>query len=163
MNYIDNVPMAAIEYAEHYDCGPNSMLIQILDPCMEFPVPKYKFKEIYQFEFLDIGDDDKDFSDFEITVEQSVRIVNLLKHALENRMNVVCHCHAGIARSGAVVEVATMMGFQDFGSFRIPNSRVKRLMMKELGLTYDATNEIYEIIRNNLNGEIIVVEKRSEQ
>jgi predicted protein tyrosine phosphatase len=151
MNYIDNVPMTAIVFAEHYDCGPNSMLIQILDPCMEFPTPKHSFKEIHQFEFLDVGDDDKDFAEFEITIEQAKKLVDLLKHALENRMNILVHCHAGICRSGAVVEVATMMGFSDFDTYRIPNSRVKRLMMKELGLTYDAKNEIYDVIRNKLN------------
>jgi hypothetical protein len=43
------------------------------------------------------------------------------------------------------------MGFSDFDTYRIPNSRVKRLMMKELGLTYDAKNEIYDVIRNKLN------------
>jgi len=53
-------------------------------------------------------------------------------------MNVVVHCHAGICRSGAVTEVATMMGFTATDRFRQPNLRVKHKMMKVLGLTYDA-------------------------
>ena len=57
-------------------------------------------------------------------------------------MNVVVHCTAGICRSGAVVEVATMMGFADCDNFRQPNLRVKHKMMKVLGLTYDE-NESY--------------------
>jgi L-serine deaminase len=53
-------------------------------------------------------------------------------------MNVVVHCHAGICRSGAVTEVATMMGFTATERLRIPNMLVKHKMMKVLGLTYDS-------------------------
>ena len=146
MNYIDNVAAYKIPIGEHYDCGPNSMLIQIMDPASTFPISKYKFKEIHQFEFLDIEDSDEHVDEFGITETQATAIVDLLKHAKEERMNVLLHCFAGVCRSGAVVEVATMMGFADFESFRIPNTRVKRLMMKELGLTYDSTNEVYDQI-----------------
>ena len=153
MNYIDNVSAGAIPIANHYDVGNNSMLIQITDPAKEFPVPKYKFKEVHQFEFLDIGDNDPDpgLAEFEMTEAQAKQIVDLLKHALEERMNVLVHCQMGICRSGAVVEVAEMMGFTQFDTYRIPNTRVKRLMMRELGLTYDATNEPYDAIRDRLN------------
>jgi protein-tyrosine phosphatase len=51
-------------------------------------------------------------------------------------MNVVVHCHAGICRSGAVVEVASMMGFTPADRLRIPNMRVKHKMMQVLGWTY---------------------------
>jgi hypothetical protein len=65
-------------------------------------------------------------------------LVGLLRHALDNYMHVVVHCHAGICRSGAVTEVATMMGFTPTDRFRQPNLRVKHKMMRALGLTYDA-------------------------
>ena len=55
------------------------------------------------------------------------------------RSNVLVHCHAGICRSGAVVEVGSMIGFTPTERYRQPNLRVKRKMMKELGLTYDET------------------------
>lgn len=151
--WIENVPMIAIPCGNHFAAGKNSMLIQILDPCVsEWPKPKHQFKEIHQFEFLDVGDDDKEgtYGDFACTEEQGAQLVNLLKHALENRMQVVVHCHAGICRSGAVVEVAEMMGFTPVDRYRLPNARVKRLMMKELGLTYDSTGDIYEKIERRL-------------
>jgi hypothetical protein len=69
--------------------------------------------------------------------EDAARLVALLQHALDNRMNVVVHCFAGICRSGAVCEVGVMMGFDDTGRFRSPNLLVKHRMMKALGWYYD--------------------------
>jgi protein-tyrosine phosphatase len=71
-----------------------------------------------------------------ISDEQAAQIVALLQRAIDNHMNVVVHCHAGICRSGAVVEVATMMGFDATARYRQPNLRVKYKMMKVLGFTY---------------------------
>jgi predicted protein tyrosine phosphatase len=125
------------------DPGPNAMLIQIMDPCEEFPTPLpiYEFKEIHQFEFLDAEDKDGFPDEIKISDEQAQELVQLLEHALEKQMNVVVHCHAGICRSGAVVEVATMMGFTASERYRQPNLRVKHRMMKALGLTYDSTEK----------------------
>ena len=145
--WIQNVPLDAIPKRHHIDAGENSMLIQIVDPAMEFPVPLHNFKEIHQFEFLDIEGDCKtnlgdgtmvDMSEFAITDEQAAQLVALLQRALDKHMNVVVHCHAGICRSGAVAEVGVMMGFDDAKAFRAPNLRVKHKMMQALGWTYDA-------------------------
>ena len=135
--WIQNVSLADIPKGHHIDAGINSMLIQIVDPAMEFPTPKRQFKEVHQFEFLDLEKDDKWGEDFKITDEQAQRLVELLQHALENRMNVVVHCVAGVCRSGAVCEVGVMMGFRDTEVFRSPNLMVKHKMMKVLGWTYD--------------------------
>ena len=75
--------------------------------------------------------------DFKISDGQANELVMLLSHAMENSMNVLVHCHAGMCRSGAVVEVGTMMGFTATDRFRQPNLRVKHKMMKVLGFTYD--------------------------
>lgn len=135
--WIQNVALADIPKRHHIDAGENSMLIQIVDPCMEFPIPKHQFKEIHQFEFLDIEEE----NDFAITDKQAAQLVALLQRAFENRMNVVVHCHAGICRSGAVAEVGVMMGFQDAEAFRAPNLRVKHKMMQQLGWTYDSDEQ----------------------
>jgi predicted protein tyrosine phosphatase len=138
--WIQNVALADIPKGCHIDVGANSMLIQIVDPATEFPVPKHQFKEVHQFEFLDL-EDEKDMPDaveFMITDEQAQQLVSLLQHALDNHMNVIVHCHAGICRSGAVAEVGVMMGFEDARAFRAPNLRVKHKMMQVLGWTYDA-------------------------
>lgn len=146
MPWIENCAVTDIPKAHHHDAGPNSMLIQIMDPPGDHPIPKFQFKEVHRFDFLDIEDDGltnngdgelTDMGEFAITQEQAKELVRLLRHALDNRMNVVVHCFAGLCRSGAVVEVGTRMGFDAVEKFRSPNTRVMRLMMKELGLPYD--------------------------
>ena len=135
--WIQNVSLSDVAKGFHIDAGFNSMLIQIVDPAMEFPTPKYPFKEVHQFEFLDLEEKDQWGEEFKITDEQAFKIVSLLAYALENRMNVVVHCVAGVCRSGAVCEVGVMMGFRDTEVYRSPNLMVKHKMMKQLGWTYD--------------------------
>lgn len=135
--FIENISMADAHNGHHYDAGPNSMLIRIQDPATEFHLVKHPFKEVYEFEFLDAEDSDGFPDECKISDEQAEAIVALLQRALDNSMNVIVHCHAGICRSGAVTEVATMMGFTPTDRFRMPNLRVKHKMMKVLGLTYD--------------------------
>lgn len=144
--WIQNVALSDIPKGNHIFVGENSMLIQIVDPCMEFPTPAYKFKEVHQFEFLDLERDDPWGEEFKITDEQAKSLVDLLKHAFENKMDVIVHCVAGVCRSGAVAEVGVMMGFQDTEVFRSPNLLVKHKMMKVLGWTYD------EKERHSING-----------
>lgn len=141
MPWIENCSAADISIGHHHDPGPNSMLIQIMDPPGDFPIPKYRFKETHQFDFLDIEEngltnlgDGKwtDMSEFAITKEQAVELVRLLKHALENRMNVIVHCFAGVSRSAAIAEVGLKIGFDEIEKFREPNLLVMELMMAEL-------------------------------
>ena len=137
MPWIENVAAADIPTGFHHDVGPNSMLISICDPAGWRPNAKQQFKERHDFEFLDAEDDDREPEESKITDAQAEQIVTLLQRALENRMNVVVHCTAGICRSGAVVEVGVMMGFNDCEKYRQPNLRVKHKLMKQLGWTYN--------------------------
>lgn len=138
--WIENISLDAVRKGEHYDAGDNSMLIQIVDPGVEFPTPKFKFKDVRQFFFLDVEDDEKEkiYYAAAITDADAEGIAEALKHALANHMNVVVHCHMGVCRSGAVAEVGVAMGFQDTEKFRVPNTMVKKKLMKYLGMTYDA-------------------------
>jgi predicted protein tyrosine phosphatase len=134
---IQNVSFSDIKKGHHIDAGFNSMLIQIVDPAMEFPVPMYKFRETYQFEFLDLEETDTCINDdWKISDVQAEQLVKLLQRALDEHMNVVIHCVAGVCRSGAVCEVGVMMGFRDTEVFRSPNLLVKHKMMKVLDWTY---------------------------
>jgi predicted protein tyrosine phosphatase len=137
MPWIQNVAYADIAKKHHVAVGENSMLIQIVDPAMEFPKPAHNFKEVHQFEFLDLETYDKWGEEFKVTDAQAAELVRLLQHALDNRMDVIVHCVAGVCRSGAVCEVGVMMGFQDTEAYRSPNLMVKHKMMRVLGWTYD--------------------------
>jgi len=140
IRFIENVSKSDVRNGHHMDAGTNAMLIRIQDPATEFGEIKHAhmFKEVHKFEFLDAEDGDRFPDEAKISDGQAQVLVGLLQHALENHMNVVVHCHAGICRSGAVVEVATMMGFTPTDRFRQPNLRVKHKMMRALGLTYDS-------------------------
>ena len=136
--WIENVAAADIPARFHHDAGENSMLISIVDPGSWRPTPAHKFKEIHNFEFLDVEENDEVLEEaMKCSQAQADELVRLLQHALENRMNVVVHCFAGICRSGAVCEVGVMMGFRETERFRQPNLLVKHRMMKTLGWTYD--------------------------
>ena len=156
MHWIQNVSICDIKKGHHSDPGDNAMLIQIVDPAMEFPTPFYKFKHVAQFEFLDLEKDDMlDAEEFKITDEQAKSLCLLLKQAYANHMNVIVHCVAGVCRSGAVCEVGVMMGFKDTEVFRSPNLLVKHKMMKYLGWTYDE-NEDHTINGTVLDSGLIV-------
>lgn len=139
MPWIENVAAADIPTKFHHEAGENSMLIQIMDTDTTWwPTPAHTFKEVHQFEFLDIEKNDECINPaMKVSDAQAKELVRLLQHALDNRMNVVVHCMAGICRSGAVCEIGVMMGFKDTERFRSPNLLVKHKMMKELGWTYD--------------------------
>lgn len=167
MPWIQNIALVDVARKHHVAVGENSMLIQIVDPATEFPVPAHKFKEVHQFEFLDIEEDGMtnfgdgkmvDMSEFAITDAQAAELVQLLQHAFENRMDVIVHCHAGVCRSGAVCEVGVMMGFQDTEAFRSPNLLVKHKMMRVLGWTYDE-NEPHTINGVTLPSGIVMPPK----
>ena len=139
MPWIENVAAADVPMRFHHEAGPNSMLIQIMDPSPTWwPTPAHEFREVHRFEFMDVERDDNWPDEAKITPAQAEEIVRLLQHALDNRMNVVVHCMAGLCRSGAVTEVGVMMGFDDTRRFRSPNMMVKHSLMRALGWTYDA-------------------------
>ena len=138
MPIIENVSWDDVKHGNHTDMGDNAILIQISDPASFFPEPKAAFRAIDKFEFLDAEDTDIERYGEEplISDYQANKLVCILQNALTDNMNVLVHCHAGICRSGAVVEVASMMGFTPTDRFRQPNLRVKRKMMQALGWAY---------------------------
>lgn len=130
MPWIENISLADVIRGFHYDPGPNSLLIQIVDTGVKWPTPKHEFKDKLRLRFQDI--EEEDFS--AIQPFQASQIASALIHALDQRQNVVVHCHAGVCRSGAVVEAGIVLGFQDTGKHRIPNIRVKKMVLQALGL-----------------------------
>lgn len=132
--WIENISLDDVRKGYHYDPGVNSMLIQIVDPGTDFPVPAYQFREVKQFTFLDVEETDVVKYGNAITNEDAKGIAEALQHAWNEGMNVVVHCHMGVCRSGAVAEVGSMIGFRDTEKYRVPNLMVKHKLMHYLGL-----------------------------
>lgn len=130
--FIHNVSLQNFKEGIHRYAGGNSMAIQICDPDTEFPKSPYEFKIVKQYKFLDVENGGGLVYTGAITKEQAKSIADDLIYALQNNMNVIVHCHMGICRSGAVVEVGEMMGFEGSSAFRAPNLLVKSMMVNYL-------------------------------
>ncbi len=141
MPWIQNVSLRDIEEGSHKHSS-ETILIQIVDPAMQFPTPKRQFLWTHQFKFLDLEKHDKFGEEFKITKEQANTLVRILQEALENGKNVVVHCVAGVCRSGAVAEVGIILGFKDTNAYRSPNLLVKHSMLRALGMYYDEDEPI---------------------
>lgn len=128
-NFIENVSRADILAGTHSDAGPNSMLIQISGVISEHPTSLRAFKEIHQFNFEDIEEDEE----WACTDPQAAQLASLLRHAMDNQMNVIVHCHGGLSRSGAVVEAGILIGFNPTDRLRLPNALVRSKLFKALG------------------------------
>ena len=135
--FIQNVSYADVKNGTHLDPSSNSLLIQICDPGIDFPVTKFEFKEVRQFNFMDVEEGEVEHRQYQISQQQADEIAKTLQYALDNKLNVIVHCIAGICRSGAVAEVGVCMGFDDTYAYRQPNCLVKKLLFKSLGWGYD--------------------------
>lgn len=132
--FIENVSLDDVVKGNHYRAH---ILIQIVDPDMVHPEPAYKgFEKRHTFSFLDVEESDDPLAP---TRDHAEDIAEILKDAFLLKKSVTVHCVAGICRSGAVVEVGVMMGFQDLEKYRQPNLLLKGLLMNEVfpGWRYD--------------------------
>lgn len=134
MAFIENVSWENVRKGIHTHPGTKSLLIQIVDSNSAFPVPKYEFNEVRQYKFLDVEDTDLLEYKNAITDSQAKDIADTLQYAIANDINVIVHCHMGVCRSGAVVEVGVMLGFIDTKQWRLPNLMVKHKLMKYLDM-----------------------------
>ncbi len=137
MPKIENVSFTDVEGGYHLEVNDKTILIQIVDPGVEFPKPQEKFDKIYRFQFLDIEQNHNYKHHLKITDQQANELGQILKMALQEERDVVVHCMAGVCRSGAVAEVGIIMGFEDTYAHRSPNLMVKHKMLEQLGLPYD--------------------------
>jgi len=137
MPKIENCSFHDVQSGNHRISPINSVLIQITDPPNPvYPTPHEDvFAKKHQFAFLDAEEPTRYFPEEQlISTEQSQQIVDILKNALDNKQDVLVHCVVGVCRSGAVIEVAEMMGFDECFRYRLPNVRVKSMLMEAAGL-----------------------------
>lgn len=137
--YIQNISRSDCSNGHHNIKAKDAWLIQISDVGQSHPKPLFEFQKVIQLNFMDIPDRDEGGIRYldACQPEQAKQMVQFLQEAKEAEKNIVVHCVAGICRSGAVVAVGEMLGFIPLWNNINPNYRVKYLMMKELGFTYD--------------------------
>lgn len=124
MPFIQNASLQDVRDGNHWDAGDGGILIQIVDPDMEFPVPKKLFDEVYRFKFLDLDVPGPQA----ISRDQANEIAKVVASAVKRDRNVIVHCHAGVCRSGAVAEFGCTLGMEDTMRFRAPNLLVKKML-----------------------------------
>lgn len=138
MPKINNISMYDFENKNYRFRPEDTIVIQIVDNDMNFPVNDDPFFEIHQFKFLDVEKETVVIDpSFKISDSIAGIIVRVLQKGLDLNKNILVHCIAGCCRSGAVTEVGVMMGYDDTYSHRIPNSHVKYMLMKQLGWAYE--------------------------
>jgi predicted protein tyrosine phosphatase len=131
--FIQNASYSAICCGDHWYRDENALLIQITQPEDDFPRPHYRFNKVVQFRFNDVDcSPDDEVRCGAIKDQQAKDIVDALREAYDNKMDVIVHCSAGLCRSGAVVEGGIALGFEDTKKFRLPNLLVKRKLLREI-------------------------------
>lgn len=136
MPRIENCSWADFIRGNHRISPIGAVVIQITDPGDTPPEPLDNcFAERHSFQFLDADEPSRFFPEEKLISDQQAKeMLQILQRALDKDQDVLVHCVVGVCRSGAVVEVAEMLGFDECFRYRLPNSRVKRKLMEASGL-----------------------------
>jgi predicted protein tyrosine phosphatase len=140
--YCQNISYEQAKYGTYSDVfKSNTMYIQIVDHESYSFTPKYEFEVIDYFVFKDAESKHRKGA---VTSNQITNIANLLRYANRNSLNVLVSCHAGLCRSGAVVEVlVSHFGYTALDDTRIPNLLVKTELLKELGAGISSSTSMF--------------------
>ena len=136
MPKIENCSWEDFQKGNHRLSPLGAVAIQITDPGDTPPEPAENvFVSRHPFQFLDAETPTRFFPEEKLISDaQAQEIADILKTALAKDNDVLVHCVVGACRSGAVVEVAEMLGFDECFRYRLPNIRVKQKLMQACGL-----------------------------
>ncbi len=124
-----------------FDVGHRDWLISISDTDSRDANVTAPFGRILFMKFDDIDDDDSQavkygwvpFSD-----GQAAKLAYFTQWAMKEEKNLYVNCHAGVSRSGAVVEALKLVGFRyvenEYSPYMIPNATVLKKLRIALGL-----------------------------
>lgn len=129
--WVHNCSQYHIALGVHPDAGPCGVLIQIADTHTEFITPKCTFSAVHRYMFDDAScSDEDDPPACLITREQAASIMGILYSAYRSGANVIVQCPVGLSRSGAVVEIAALIGFEPTETYRLPSLSVKYALIE---------------------------------
>jgi len=132
MKFTANFSQATIETRFPMEVGEKDWLISIVDVGAADARVAQPFDKVFRFCFDDCEHTTQ--WDTAMSPAQAQRMGFVIARARDLDKNVWVHCHAGIYRSGAVVEVLNLLGWtvvNDFSIPRIPNRRVFNLLREE--------------------------------
>lgn len=134
MPFIQNISMVDAIAGVHRDPGDNAMLIRILDiEDWNVAEPANAFSDVRIFRFDDLTAgwaDPVKFARRGPRQDHADDILLALSAAHMRGMNVIVHCRAGVARSGAVALIGELVfGFEASGNQRNPNSSLVEMML----------------------------------
>jgi protein-tyrosine phosphatase len=133
--WIHNCSKVHLILGKHPHPGQGGVLIQITDPEDEYALPKHSFDHVYRFAFHDLhcGLDESDWTKATpVSSSQAQHLVEILQWTRCAQGNIVVQCPVGLARSGAVVEVAQLLGFEATDAFRVPSLPLRYAMLEHL-------------------------------
>ena len=135
MPYVQNVSFDDVKkLIIHNDCS-NTFLISITDNDMPYPTHLgFDFGLAVYYQFLDV--DGPEYKQA-ISDAQARGIVQWLEFAKRHNKDVLVHCMMGVNRSGAVREVAEILGFEVIGQKQGYNAYVKTKLIQAAGLGYE--------------------------
>lgn len=136
MLYVQNVSFDEVKkLIVHNNCS-NTLLISITDNDMDYPffLNRGNFWSAVYYQFLDV--DGPQYKQA-ISDGQAKGIIHWLEFAKRHNKDVLVHCMMGINRSGAVREVAEILGFEVIGQKQGYNAYVKTKLIQAAGLGYE--------------------------
>lgn len=134
VRFTANFPRVDIEHRFPFEVGAKDWLISIAGHDMEPAKVKAPFNRILFIHFDDVEEDLEFLNEKAITEQQAKIIADFIKKAQATDKNVWVNCHAGMCRSGAIVEVLALLGWQiveGFSPQRIPNRLVFNLVRQQ--------------------------------
>lgn len=144
MPKIVNLSMSDVVQGRFPDwCDQNTILVQIQDvdhaPTARFANVKKRgrFVRVVQMRFDDVDNYTVKYYT-PISDDQAKQLADIIKLAKDANLNIAVHCHAGLCRSGAVVEAAVRYGFDDPKKDRFPNKLVLQKLTQLLDVAKSA-------------------------
>jgi hypothetical protein len=166
--FTGNFPRATIEHGLPFAIGEKDWLISINGPDERAAKPADKFGHVFPFHFDDVDEFRCPPGFVKMSEEQAGVMAMIALKAKEELANVWVHCHAGICRSGAVVEVLSLLGFMIFDDWspqRLPNThvfRTLRLQFPELRNSWEEDERIENMWQKWVNDGCQAIQGRVE-
>lgn len=137
-----NFSRSQVEGRFPFELTDRDWLISIADRNAAAADVKGNFDQVFHFGFDDC--DESDTLHFAMREHQAEKMAQIIRDAAAQNKNVWVNCHAGMCRSGAVVEVLGLLGWtivDDFSQKRLPNVHV----FKSLRLQFDELKHSHEL------------------